>query len=98
MRMRFRQLKHLVVLSRVMLDDALPYLRDVEQAMEEVGRPVEVCRAVGDIPAEAAHCFEGLAGGVGEGADDGLGSGVFAAPMAGPSWRRELGGVQEKGF
>lgn len=42
----------------VVLDSALAYAGDVQQTVQQVGRPVEVCRAVGDVVAEHTHALE----------------------------------------
>lgn len=42
----------------VVLDGALAYAGDVEQTVKQVGCPVEVCGAVGDVVPEHAHALE----------------------------------------
>lgn len=56
------------------------------ETVEEVGAEVGVGLAAGDGVAQGAELFDGFAGCVGEGADDGFVGAVFAAPVAAVCW------------
>ena len=70
--------------AAVVLDDALADLGDVQEAVQKVGCPVEVCGAVGDVVSEHAHALQGTAEDIRGVADHGLGRRVGAAPVTGP--------------
>lgn len=67
-----------------MFHDSFADARHVEDAMEQVGGEVEVCRKGGDGITEGTHGLEILAYGEGTFANDGFLGGVGTAPMACP--------------
>ena len=80
---------HVVEVLGIVLDEAEGDAWDVPDAMQQVGAEVEVCGTVGHSVTECAHCFEGFAGGEGEGADDGLLGCIGATPMTCPACDEE---------
>jgi hypothetical protein len=56
-----RKLKHTLVIFSVVLNSSLADLRDVEETVQKIGRPIEVLRSGGDRPAETAESVEGFA-------------------------------------
>lgn len=73
-----------IVLGKV-LNDALGKGRHVPETMQEIRGKVKVALGAGDGVAKGAHLGQRLASLIGEGADDGLASGIGATPVTSPA-------------
>lgn len=84
-RVLFRKLKGIGEVLAVVLQDTLTDLGDVQQTVHQIGSPVAVGLAVGDVVAEHAETLEWLAGLVRKIANHSLGTRVRTAPVASPA-------------
>jgi hypothetical protein len=56
--MRLGKLNHLVILPSIMLNNSLPDFGNVEEAVKEIRRPIEIVCAGSNSPAETTETVE----------------------------------------